>query len=175
MWVWLEGPGRWYSTAGQGPVQPAGVRESQSHSNHPWPSWQSDSRTVSRAYINWLLVSGSFLTAQAYMYIHCRIKLQQLFFDYQGDNLYVGTYTRVYKFSVADCGRHLNCGDCIGSRDPYCYWDKMNGCMRHNLGTVGSETDIPFNIEGYVIPLSALLALCVMVIIIYFFLFPAVL
>ncbi len=67
----------------------------------------------------------------------------------------MATYTHIYKFPVADCSRHGGCTDCLGSRDPHCYWNRINGaCETNNIGTVNDDGTIAFNATKYVTQFS---------------------
>lgn len=41
--------------------------------------------------------------------------------------LYAGSEVGVVQVSVSECGRYLNCLDCVLARDPYCGWDLDTG------------------------------------------------
>jgi plexin A len=43
-----------------------------------------------------------------------------MFFDKKEMNIYVMTEKKLSKVRVHECGIHKTCGECLGSRDPYC-------------------------------------------------------
>ena len=66
----------------------------------------------------------------------------------------MATYTHIYKFPVANCSRHGSCTACLGSRDPHCYWNTINGmCEKNDIGTVDVEGSFAFDTR-YVIQFS---------------------
>jgi hypothetical protein len=64
--------------------------------------------------------------------------------------IYATTYSRIYKFPANYCSRHGSCSGCIGSRDPYCYWNATsNICVSFSpSGAANSmnEFTVPSNL-----------------------------
>ena len=52
-----------------------------------------------------------------------------LIFDLKADHVYVMTDKKISKLRVQDCSKYATCGDCLGSKDPYCGWCSLeNKC-----------------------------------------------
>ncbi len=52
-----------------------------------------------------------------------------LLFDLKRDHVYAMTDKKLAKVRVQDCSVYSNCGECLGSKDPYCGWCSLeNKC-----------------------------------------------
>ncbi|XP_018019923.1 plexin A3 isoform X1 [Hyalella azteca] len=54
---------------------------------------------------------------------------QDMFFDKEGDHLYVVTSNKISKVKAQECSIYKGCEQCLGARDPYCGWCSLeNKC-----------------------------------------------
>jgi hypothetical protein len=56
-------------------------------------------------------------------------------------SLYVLSYSNVYRLPLHRCGRYKTCSECIGARDPYCFWDVKNRLCGPLADNVTGSTD----------------------------------
>ena len=54
---------------------------------------------------------------------------KDILFDLKKEHVYVMTDKKLSKVRVQDCSVYTTCGDCMGSKDPYCGWCSLeNKC-----------------------------------------------
>ncbi|XP_069784138.1 semaphorin-4E isoform X2 [Narcine bancroftii] len=74
--------------------------------------------------------------------------VQNLQLSSKRGQLYVGSPSLVVQVPVAICTQHLNCLDCVLSRDPYCGWNKTTSqCVSISKKIINSK-NIVQNIEN---------------------------
>ena len=45
-----------------------------------------------------------------------------ILFDLKREHVYVMSDKKVSKVRIQDCSAYTSCGECLGSKDPYCGW-----------------------------------------------------